>query len=202
MRASQANDSRAEAGGDESAASLDLLLSSRARSLARELLRAADDRNMRVATAESCTGGLLSTILTGLPGLSHSFECGFVVYSDEAKTRLLGVSPDLVRRSGAVSREVAIAMAELALDRGGADVALAITGFAGPGDDETDEEGLVHLAVALRSAPVAHIEEHFGRLGRDGVRQRALEVGLELLNRAICSVDTGSDRPPVGRDFS
>lgn len=202
MRACQANDSRAEAGGDESAASLDLLLSSRARSLARELLRAADERNMRVATAESCTGGLLSTILTGLPGLSHSFECGFVVYSDEAKTRLLGVPGGLVSRFGAVSKEVAVSMAEHALDRGGADVALAITGFAGPGEDEADEEGLVHLAVALRSASVAHVEEHFGRLGRDGVRQLALEVGLELLNRAICSVETGSGTLSAGRDFS
>lgn len=175
----------------ECAASLDVLLSDKARSLARQLLKDADDRGMLVATAESCTGGLLSTILTGLPGLSHSFECGFVVYSDEAKTRLLGVPPALVARCGAVSRQVALAMAEQALERGAADVALAITGFAGPGDDSEDEEGLVHLAVALREQPTRHSEQHFGPLGRDGVRQRALEVGLELLHEAIGSVSTG-----------
>lgn len=151
---------------------------------AREVLQLAGERNMRVATAESCTGGLMATLLTDLPGLSHRFECGFVVYSDEAKTILLGIPASDIDRYGPVSREVAIAMARQALHRSNADVAASITGFAGPGEEE-GEEGLVHLAVAVNGEPVQHRAEHFGAIGRDQVRNRSLQTALDMLGAAL-----------------
>lgn len=166
--------------------SFDTLLSPQARDLARKLLECADAGDHSIATAESCTGGLLSTLLTDLQGLSHRFECGFVVYSDDAKVQLLGVSRDLLDRDGAVSRSVAIAMAESAVARSAASIALSVTGFAGPGGD-CDEEGLVHFAVAVDGAPTGHHEAHYGAIGRDGVRARALEEGLDLLLAAVHS---------------
>ena len=111
------------------------------------VLNEACARDLRLATAESCTGGLLASLLTDVEGSSHAFDRGFVVYTDEAKRDLLGVPDAVLREHGAVSRAVALAMAEGALERSPADVALAVTGFAGRAKDG-EEPGLVHLACS------------------------------------------------------
>ncbi len=118
---------------------------------AEAILQTACERDLPLATAESCTGGLLAAVLTDISGCSHIFECGFAVYSDKAKCDLLGLDPALVDARGAVSREVAIAMAGGALDGSQAAIALAITGFAGPPSHaESGEEGLVHFACTRK----------------------------------------------------
>ena len=151
---------------------------------ARALLKKACDRDLAIVTAESCTGGLLASLLTDVEGASRTFERGFVVYTDEAKCELLTIDRDIVERRGAVSRETAIAMARGALERSHGDIAVSITGFAGPAGPD-DEEGLVHFACARRGGEVAHREEHYGKIGRDGVRIAALETALEMIGQAL-----------------
>lgn len=152
--------------------------------LAEQVLKRAEQGDAGVATAESCTGGLLATLLTDVEGLSHVFDRGFVVYSDDAKCDLLGIERSLVEDCGAVSRNVAIAMAKGALSRSGAQVALAITGFAGPGG-EGDEEGLVHFAAGHANGELQHREEHFGAIGRDAVRIAAVETALTMMKEML-----------------
>jgi nicotinamide-nucleotide amidase len=152
---------------------------------ARRLLETASRAELRLATAESCTGGLVASILTDVEGASHTFERGFVVYSDEAKQQLLGVDPGILARDGAVSRACAVAMAEGALGASPADLAVALTGYAGPGGGDDAEEGLVHLACARRGRPTVHREAHFGALGRSAVRLEGLRAALEMLEEAI-----------------
>lgn len=166
------------------AETLDSALHDEAVTMAGRVLASACARNLTLATAESCTGGLLAALLTDIPRCSHAFERGFVVYSETAKCELLRVDPVRLEREGAVSRAIAIDMAWGTLARSRADVALAITGFAGPAGPD-DEEGLVHLACARRSTPVDHREEHFGAIGRAGVRRAAIDVALAMLARAI-----------------
>ena len=151
---------------------------------AKEVLALARDKGLYLATAESCTGGLLAALLTDVPGCSHVFERGFVVYAEDAKCDLLGIAREKVESCGAVSEEVAIEMAQGALRRSRADVALAITGFAGPGD-RGDEEGLVHFACARRKGETCHREAHFGPVGRQGVRIEALRVALDMIADAL-----------------
>jgi len=153
---------------------------------AEEVLKTACERELPLATAESCTGGLLAALLTDIPGCSHIFERGFVVYSDAAKCDLLGIGREKVDNCGAVSREVAIAMAEGAIRRSDAQIALSITGFAGPpGSDEEGEEGLVHFGCARRDGETRHREERFGSIGRDGVRIAALRESLDMIGEAL-----------------
>ena len=151
---------------------------------ARAVLDLACDRELPLNTAESCTGGLLAALLTDVPGCSHIFERGFVAYSDDAKCDLLLVDRGQIERCGAVSREVAEAMAKGALARSGKGIGVAITGFAGPGGDD-DEEGLVHFACGRFEGQISHREEHFGAIGRDGVRIAALAVALDMLDNAL-----------------
>ena len=151
---------------------------------AERVLELAKHREAMLATAESCTGGLLAALLTDVRGYGHVFDRGFVSYSEEAKCDLLGIQRTLIDDCGAVSRAVAEAMATGALDRSQADVAVSITGFAGPGGDG-DEEGLVHFALASASGRRSHREEHFGAIGRDGVRLAALRVALDLLAEGL-----------------
>lgn len=139
---------------------------------------------MRLASAESCTGGLLASVLTDVEGMSHAFERGFVVYTDNAKSQLLGVSADLIDREGAVSRPVAIAMAEGGIARSDADICLAVTGFSGPGRPD-DEPGLVHFACQRRGSDVQHREEHFGDIGRGETRIACLRVALEMIGAEL-----------------
>jgi len=142
------------------------------------------DRKLTVATAESCTGGMLAALLTDIEGAGHGFDRGFVTYSKEAKTDVLGIRSDLLDQNEAVSEAVARAMAEGALARSSAATALSVTGFAGPAGPN-HEEGLVHFAVALRNGPTHHRVEHFGAAGRGPVRIKALRVMLDMLEEAI-----------------
>jgi nicotinamide-nucleotide amidase len=148
------------------------------------LLKKAEAAGLTLATAESCTGGLLASLLTDVDGYGHVFERGFVTYSERAKCQLLGLAQEQIDRCGAVSRDVALAMADGALRGSEAQVALAITGFAGPGGPD-DEPGLVHFACAREGRATSHREEHFGDIGRGGVRQECLRVALEMLIEAV-----------------
>lgn len=152
---------------------------------ARRVLEAACARDLSIVTAESCTGGLLASLLTDVEGASHAFERGFVVYSARAKCELLGIAAEKIDRCGAVSEDVARAMAEGALLHSDGDIALAITGFAGAGGPG-DEPGLVHIACRRHDDGAAwHRECHFGDRGRGPVREAALEVALDLLEEAL-----------------
>lgn len=142
------------------------------------------DSELKIATAESCTGGMLAALLTDIEGCGHGFDRGFVTYSKEAKHELLGIDRELLDRNDAVSEPVARAMAEGALHRSSADVAIAVTGFAGPAGDGC-EEGLVHFALARRNGPTVHREEHFGSIGRGEVRVKSLKAMLEMLERSV-----------------
>jgi nicotinamide-nucleotide amidase len=143
----------------------------------RRLLEKACERDLTIAAAESCTGGMLASLLTDVRGSAHAFERGFVTYSNEAKNEMLGVPMALIDREGAVSKPVAIAMAEGALEHSRANLAVAITGFA----DIGDEPGLVHFACARAGRRTAHREEHFGAVGRGGTRVRSMRVAVDML---------------------
>ena len=151
---------------------------------AERLMRRLCDEELTVATAESCTGGMLAALLTDIEGAGHGFDRGFVTYSKAAKRELLGIDPDLLDRNEAVSEPVARAMAEGALARSKADIAIAVTGFAGPAGDGC-EEGLVHFALARRGRPTQHRVEHFGPAGRGPVRVKSLRAMLEMLEDSL-----------------
>ncbi|UYY59463.1 CinA family protein [Sphingomonas sp. S2-65] len=151
---------------------------------ARKLLERACEQHLTLATAESCTGGLLASLLTDVEGASHAFERGFVVYTNDAKSELLGIPLDLIERENAVSEPVARAMAEGALEASRADIALSVTGFAGPGAPG-DEPGLVHFGCARKGGATAHCEMHFGDIGRGPVRIECLRIALKMLGEAL-----------------
>ena len=151
---------------------------------AERLMRRVCDLELKVATAESCTGGLFASLLTDIEGCGHGFDRGFVAYDELAKQQMLGLSPDLTRRNSSVTQAVARAMAEGALANSKADIAVSVTGFAGPAGPD-DEEGLVHFACARRGGETACREEHFGAIGRGPVRIAALGIVLELLEEAL-----------------
>ena len=139
-----------------------------------------------IATAESCTGGLVAGLLTAVPGSSAAVERGFVTYSNAAKAEAIGVPMDLIRQHGAVSEPVARAMASGALGASRADVAVAITGIAGPGGGSADKPvGLVHFGLAVRDGGVRHRERRYGDLGRAGIRRAAVADALGLLEEAL-----------------
>lgn len=143
-----------------------------------ELLRRAE---LTVVTAESCTGGLIAAALTEVPGSSDVVERGFVTYSNEAKTDLLGVPDELIAKFGAVSREVAVAMAAGALANSHADVSLAVTGVAGPGGGSQEKPvGLVHVAAQRLGTEANHLECRFGAIGRNEIRQATVRGALEM----------------------
>ena len=152
--------------------------------LAEKLMRRLCKRDLKVATAESCTGGMLAALLTDIQGCGHGFDRGFVTYAKDAKSDLLGIDRDLLEQNEAVSEPVARAMAEGALARSDADIALGITGFAGPAGDGC-EEGLVHFALARRGEETLHRAERFGSIGRGPVRLKSLESMLEMLEDAL-----------------
>lgn len=147
---------------------------------AAEVIGKLTESGLTVATAESCTGGLLAGALTSIPGSSDVVYGGFVTYANEAKIAMLGVPFGLLRQHGAVSKEVAIAMAEGAQAAAGTHLAAAITGVAGPGQSEKKPAGLVHVAVASE-AGTRHLRKQFSGLDRDGVRQATVLAALELL---------------------
>ena len=151
---------------------------------AERLMRRLCDKDLKVATAESCTGGMLAALLTDIEGAGHGFDRGFVTYTKEAKSELLGIPRNLIDNNNAVSEIVARAMAEGALERSQADFAVGVTGFAGPAGDGC-EEGLVHFALARRGGETVHREEHFGAIGRGPVRVRSLRSMLKMLEDAV-----------------
>ena len=143
-------------------------------------------QDIKIATAESCTGGMLAALLTSVPGSSDVFDCSFVTYSNEAKKRMLGVSHELIAEHGAVSRECALALAHGAILESAATLAVSITGIAGPGGGTaTKPVGLVHFVCARRNGATLHREERFGDIGRTGVRSASVEVALELLEAQL-----------------
>ena len=143
-------------------------------------------QGIKIATAESCTGGMLAALLTSVPGSSDVFDCSFVTYSNEAKKRMLSVSHELIVDHGAVSRECALAMAHGAILESAATLAVSITGVAGPGGGTPAKPvGLVHFACARRNGATLHREERFGDIGRAGVRTVSVGVALELLEAQV-----------------
>jgi len=143
------------------------------------LLTACRSRGLMLATAESCTGGLIIGALTDIPGSSAVVDRGFVTYSNAAKTQMLGVDPGILSRHGAVSEEVARAMADGALARSDADLAVAVTGIAGPGGGTAQKpEGLVCFALAQRGQPTTSFARAYGALGRSEVRARTVADAL------------------------
>ena len=150
------------------------------------LLEAARERGDLLATAESCTGGLLAATLTAIPGASDVFERGFVTYSDTSKSELLGVPAWLIERHGSVSEDVARTMVGGALTHSRATLAVAITGIAGPGGGTPDKPvGLVHLAAARRDAPVLHHQLLLGDIGRNEIRRESVVQALALLDSLL-----------------
>ncbi len=146
------------------------------------VLEACRRRGLTVATAESCTGGLVSAALTEIPGSSEVVDRGFVTYSNAAKEAMLGVPAAVLERHGAVSRETAEAMAAGALAISGADLAVSITGIAGPGGGSAEKPvGLVHFAAAARDGRHIHREKRFGDVGRSAVRARSVAEALAML---------------------
>ncbi|MCH7711293.1 MAG: CinA family protein [Proteobacteria bacterium] len=153
--------------------------------LAERVVRACEAAGLRIVTAESCTGGLIAAALTEIPGASNVVERGFVAYSYAAKTELLGVPADLIEAHGAVSREVAQAMAEGALARAPAELSVAITGIAGPGGATPAKPvGLVQLAAARKGAETLAERHVFGG-DRGEVRLQGVQAALELLLRQV-----------------
>ena len=153
---------------------------------AERLMHRLCDSGLTVATAESCTGGMLAALLTDIEGAGHGFDRGFVTYTKQAKSDLLGIEADVLDHNDAVSEVVARAMAEGALQRSSAEIAIAVTGFAGPAGPQR-EEGLVHFALARRGRPSSHREEHFGPVGRGAIRVKSLKVMLDMLEQALGS---------------
>jgi nicotinamide-nucleotide amidase len=155
-------------------------------SLAKTVLDEARAKKLRIATAESCTGGLIAGLLTEIPGSSDVLDRGFVVYSNDAKTEMLGVPRALIDASGAVSQDVARALAEGAVAHSHAQLAVAVTGIAGPGGGSAEKPvGLVYFAAHRKGGATLHEEHRFGDIGRTQVRLKTVEAALELLRRLI-----------------
>ena len=153
--------------------------------LARRLLGACERRGWHLATAESCTGGLIIACLTEIPGSSSVVERGYVTYDNRAKAEVLGVPASLFERVGAVSEEVARAMEEGARDRAGVDLTVAVTGIAGPGGSTpTKPVGLVHMAVARTEGPTLHARAVFPG-DRAAIRLASVDAALGLALRAL-----------------
>jgi nicotinamide-nucleotide amidase len=150
------------------------------------IIAAYRDRGWMIATAESCTGGLIAGALTEIAGSSAVVDRGFVTYTNQAKMDLIGVSATTLQTFGAVSRETALQMAHGALMRSGAEVAVAVTGIAGPGGGSAEKPvGLVHLALTTRSGLIDHREMRYGEIGRDQVRIATVRTALEMLAAAV-----------------
>lgn len=154
-------------------------------SLAHTLVTAAHENGALIATAESCTGGMIAAAITDIAGSSAVFDRGFVTYSNAAKEQMLGVRADTLAAYGAVSEPVAAEMAEGARMRSGANLALSVTGIAGPGGSDFKPEGRVCFGLSQTGAPSLVETVEFGALGRAAVRQAAVDHGLSLLIGAI-----------------
>ena len=166
--------------------------------LAVRFIDACKEKGIMAATAESCTGGMIAAAITDIAGSSAVFDRGFVTYSNEAKTAMLGVPMTLIAAHGAVSEPVARAMAEGALVHSAADVAVSVTGVAGPGGGSAEKPvGLVHFALAVAGAPTGHAECRFGNVGRAGVRAAAVLQALSMLETALADGESITGRRPT-----
>ncbi|MEM8631891.1 MAG: CinA family protein [Pseudomonadota bacterium] len=152
---------------------------------AEEVLKAARAQGWHIATAESCTGGLIAGALTEVPGSSAVVDRGFITYSNAAKMEMLGVRAETLETHGAVSEEVARQMAEGALARSGVDLAISVTGIAGPGGSEFKPEGRVCFGLAVKGLPVRTETHDFGAIGRCAVRRATVDHALALCLRAL-----------------
>lgn len=148
--------------------------------LAAEAVKVAKAKGLMIATAESCTGGMIAASLTDVPGSSAVFDRGFVTYSYSSKTRMLDVPTEMLAEFGAVSQQVAQQMARGAVSHSDADISVAVTGVAGPGADGNKPEGLVWFAVATAN-DVRSTKREFGAIGRDNVRLSTVKTALEML---------------------
>lgn len=165
---------------------MDSLLPAELIDAARRVVEANRAAGRTVALAESCTGGLVAAALTEIPGSSDVFGAGFVTYSNEAKAESIGVPMALIAAHGAVSEPVARAMAEGALAASRADLAVAVTGIAGPGGGSAEKPvGLVHFGLAVRDGATRHVARRFGDPGRGEIRRLSVEQALALLEDAL-----------------
>ncbi|WP_114965036.1 CinA family protein [Alkalilacustris brevis] len=155
------------------------------RAAGEQLLHAARAAGQRIACAESCTGGMIAAALTDIAGSSDVFERGFVTYSNAAKAEMLGVRPDTLEHFGAVSEEVAREMAKGALAHSPADMAISVTGIAGPGGSEHKPEGRVCFGLARRGRPTHTETRDFGALGRAKVRSATVDHALAMMLGAL-----------------
>jgi len=154
--------------------------------LAEVVLMEAREKKLRIAAAESCTGGLIGALLTEIAGSSDVFDRGFIVYSNRAKQDMLNVPGDLIADAGAVSEAVARAMAEGAVANSNAHMAVSVTGVAGPGGGtKLKPIGLVHIAGCRENRSIIHEAHRFGDIGRGEIRMKAVEAALELLRRIL-----------------
>jgi nicotinamide-nucleotide amidase len=161
----------------------------------REVVALLTELKLTIATAESCTGGLLAAALTGVPGASETVYGGFITYANSAKTKLIGVPARLIRDHGAVSSQVARTMAEGARSTAQTSIGVGITGIAGPtGGTEKKPVGLVYVAVATADA-TEFVESRFGTIGRDKVRAKSVDAALALLLKMLSPNEDGQDRP-------
>lgn len=167
---------------------LEAILPPQTQELAKTTLKQLCDAELRVATAESCTAGLLAAVMTNVEGCGHVFDRGFVTYELTAKCDMLGLPEEIVEDNAAVNKEVALAMASAALDKSLADIAIGITGFAGPCDDD-QEEGLVFIGCAVKGRDTVYREEHYGARGRDAIRQAALHTAFEMIGEAVSDLE-------------
>ncbi|MFY0691415.1 MAG: CinA family protein [Paracoccaceae bacterium] len=152
---------------------------------AQDILETARAKGLMIATAESCTGGMIAAALTDLPGSSHVLDRGFVTYSNDAKMAMLGVRPATLEAQGAVSEAVAAEMAEGALYNSKAELSVSVTGIAGPGGSEHKPEGRVCFAIAQIGQPTRTGTMEFGARGRDAVRQASTHHAIGLLRDAL-----------------
>lgn len=163
---------------------IDAILPAESRKLAKNTLERVRDAELRVATAESCTAGLLAAVITNVEGCGHVFDRGFVTYELRAKCEMLGLAENIVEDNAAVNPAVAEAMADAALAKSNADLAIGVTGFAGKCKDD-QEEGLVFIGCATKGRSTRVREEHYGANGRDAIRQAALHTVFEMMNEAM-----------------
>lgn len=153
-----------------------------------QLIASLRAKGLKLATAESCSGGLIAAALTEIPGSSDVFERGFITYSNEAKMEMLGMPKGVLDRHGAVSAAVAVAMAEGALRHSKADVSVAVTGIAGPaGGSEAKPVGLVYIAAARRGTPAAAQRFLFGDIGRGAVRAASVREALAMIEACLAT---------------
>ena len=152
--------------------------------LAERVLKAATNKGVMLATAESCTGGMISAALSDIPGCSGALDRGFITYSNQAKTEMLGVNPRTIEAHGAVSPEVAAEMAAGARDRAKAGLAVSVTGVAGPGGTENKPEGRVCFGIADEHGTRTETVD-FGPLGREGVRRATTAHALKMMIEAL-----------------